>query len=448
MEQPTRLTTKAQHGFLQNYLQDQTGDESRVLGLLLLCARAYVTADYGILSKAAPLRPEGWRLLETKALEMRIVPIVHAAAHVDESPIPAEVGGNLERIVKANLLNNKYLLREGHRLLGVLETQGILAVPFKGLWLAWLLYGNLSMRISGDIDILVRKRDFNAARASIIEQGYREHLSEVLPRAKRQTSLESRDGRSKIDLHWSVFTRRFHTSTEEDCLYESLQVTEIEGIRHRTFSTPANLNIICIQGSKDCWPDLGRVCDAAMCLGQCGHGDWNDAVSLAHGLGTYRALLLGTRLAHEVTGVPLPSGAAADIQKEPVLDSLVDQVARGYAGLTTWSAPLLKKHWFYNRLATTRVHRARVTWHFLPYYFRKARDVSESDQRVISLPKQLEFLYFIVRFGRLGGFVTRSATNKIMAKLTGKGVTDGSSPEPNPPTEHSEQKQRNARSPR
>lgn len=419
------MTVETRHAFTRRYLADQVGEEVELLDKLLLCAQAYVTGDLrGASSGMSEIRPETWSRLEMKSMDMQAAPVIQAVtAQLEPQGMPTDVATGLSRIVKTNRLNNQFLLRQGHRIIELLERNDIPAVPFKGPWLAWALYGELSMRVCGDIDVLVRKRDFASARDLIAKQGYHRRSTARKERQKRQTRLERFDGRVIIDLHWSIFTERFHTSVAEECMYESVREMEINGIRSRTFSLPVNLNIVCIQGSKDCWPDLGRACDAAMCLARCGEEDWNSAVSLARRLGTQRALLLGARLAHELVGAPLPGKAAAEIRNEPALDRMINEIARGFIGLPVSTLPFMsRRHWFYSKLTTSPGHRLRLAWHGLPAYLRAAFRVSDAERRMLSLPRALDFLYIFIRLGRLAGrycrLIFRTAVSTISTKFT------------------------------
>src|SRR5208282_2899895 len=64
------------------------------------------------------------------------------------------------------------LTAELFRLLDLLERHAIPALPFKGPVLASALYGDLAMRESCDLDVLVRSSDLAGAKRAMLASGY------------------------------------------------------------------------------------------------------------------------------------------------------------------------------------------------------------------------------------------------------------------------------------
>ena len=73
----------------------------------------------------------------------------------------------------ANAGRNLFLAKELIKLLHLFSAHEISAIPYKGPVLAVSVYGNLAFREFGDLDILVRERDYQTAQHLLSAQGYR-----------------------------------------------------------------------------------------------------------------------------------------------------------------------------------------------------------------------------------------------------------------------------------
>jgi Uncharacterised nucleotidyltransferase len=87
--------------------------------------------------------------------------------------IPKSGQAELQSNFLANVQNSFFLTAELLKLLALFETHSISAVPFKGPILAASVYGNLSLRQFGDLDIFVHKEDIARAARLLVSQGYR-----------------------------------------------------------------------------------------------------------------------------------------------------------------------------------------------------------------------------------------------------------------------------------
>jgi len=85
--------------------------------------------------------------------------------------VPSEVLARLQRSARSTAQQNLRLAGELIRILQRLAAEGIRAIPYKGPALSQLLYGDLSLRPSGDLDILVSRPQFESARIALAGLG-------------------------------------------------------------------------------------------------------------------------------------------------------------------------------------------------------------------------------------------------------------------------------------
>ena len=85
--------------------------------------------------------------------------------HACPEAVPEVYMTELRGHFRSNNLGNLLLSGELLKLYGLFEQNGISAIPNKGPTLAASVYGNLSLRQAGDLDILVGRRDVLRARS-------------------------------------------------------------------------------------------------------------------------------------------------------------------------------------------------------------------------------------------------------------------------------------------
>jgi hypothetical protein len=139
------------------------------------------------------------------------------------------------------------------------------------------------------------------------------------------------------------------------------------------------------------WDRLMWICDIAQLVVSQPHLDWTKVVKIAESADSERLLLLGLRLADDVLGVPAP---------EPVMSR-----ARADRQVTRL-ATTITEHLFESASTDLDADRAKGLlqlmsrerlWHKLWL----VATPNESDWEVMSLPKSLSSLYYVIRPFRL-----------------------------------------------
>src|SRR6476620_4386150 len=85
--------------------------------------------------------------------------------------IPPEQLQRLQKYFQENSARNVLLTAELRRLIELLESANIEAVPYKGPVLALFAYGNVALRRFVDLDVLARKEDVNRAIDLLLTDG-------------------------------------------------------------------------------------------------------------------------------------------------------------------------------------------------------------------------------------------------------------------------------------
>jgi hypothetical protein len=119
--------------------------------------------------------------------------------------LPARFSDEVEAVVAWQRRRASVVIAITDRLLSVLESAGIEALPVKGPLLGQEVFGDAGLRVSQDIDLLVAVEELEEARRVLERIGYSlrgEHHS-GLPRL-HHVLLHASGGMPSVELHWRL----------------------------------------------------------------------------------------------------------------------------------------------------------------------------------------------------------------------------------------------------
>jgi hypothetical protein len=360
--------------------------------LLLRCLRPPRAASRG------PQLPESaidWAWVERAATRHGVAPLLYSRIHGGTAGAPASFLNALRECYRANVVKCMRLAAELAALMSGFAEAGIPVLPLKGPVLALQAYGDLALREFDDLDLLVRKRDADAAVRLLGSRGYTLHsLFTWLPAEKRiaancELLFVGRDG-IHLDLSWEVAPLYFPVHFDAEILWSRLEKARIAQREVPSLSTENLLLFLCVHGAKHAWASLKWICDVAWLLDCSPEIDWQAALSHARRVECERALLLGLALAGELLEAPLPAMVGDAMGRDRDLRPLVARV----------------KHWLFqpgdatpgsldiallNIQLTGRIRpRIRYLWGLL-------RAVTPAEGRLVRLPRPLFFLHYPLR---------------------------------------------------
>ena len=155
-----------------------------------------------------------WPMFTHLVLHHRVYPLVYRYLSTLEHPkVPDKVLAALYKLKKDNDCKTLQMVTEFRRILRALEQNGICAIVMKGFPLAYQLYGDITLRMSRDVDLLVHPEDVEEARRAIESNGYiwKHPLANTTP-ARFEKWMESNkhlvywhpELEICIELHWRL----------------------------------------------------------------------------------------------------------------------------------------------------------------------------------------------------------------------------------------------------
>lgn len=291
-------------------------------------------------------------------------------------------------------------VRQLGSLCAALESAGVPVLPYKGPTLSMQLYGDVALRQSVDLDLVVPRDHYPVARRVLIEQG--------LPSRSGHSERRERtlfdwlghapfgEGDRFVELHWRFADRRFPFALSvERALARADRVT-IGGHSLPLMSRDDLLVVLAMHGTRHLYERLEWLAGVASLL-QAAPGDASRLMAHASMLRARRMLAVSVHMAHRTLGFPIDDGWQRELERDPDAGRLAavmtdDLAAHELEGRAWLDGAALQQR--YAALVDTRFDRARLVAHAL-------FDPTERDQEALPLPDLLMPLHRVLRPVRL-----------------------------------------------
>lgn len=370
--------------------------------VLLACARTRPDPEGDARLRRLASGTVDWDWICAQAERHGVTPLVYRRlARCVPDRVPAPVMASLQGVSAGVLTHNLRRMAELLRVVKRLESAGIPVMPFKGPLLADVYYGDLGLRRFGDLDVIVRRSDFQRARRVLCEGGYTPYrdlsAAEEADFLDAQLGYEMIDasGQTVVEVHWAFLNRTFAFRLDPDAAWARSRTVAVAGHPVRSLSTEDLLLYLCAHGAKHYWAGLKWVCDVAEVVAASPELDWAALQRRAEALRCERILGLGLHAARRWLGAALPPDVRDAVDADPVIARLAATVERGWLFAETPLEREVSARKVAFTLATRRDVRDSAA--FLGHHARLAVQPSPQDRRWIDLPRPLHFLYVALR---------------------------------------------------
>jgi hypothetical protein len=359
--------------------------------LLLLLARGAPTGEER--GEARSLLGSGldWTRIVRLAEAHEVVPLVcRSLQRTGFDGVPPAARDALEASRRSTAARNALLARELAGILRLLAGAGVPAMPIKGVALAETLYGDGSLRVCSDIDVLVPRARARQALGLLRDYGYAPEFAErffeaLLPRTDIEYTLTRREHAFEyvLDLHWGIgWSPRADRRAAAALWADSRRVIRW-GVEACEMTPEWELLTLAVHAARHGWQPLKWLVDvhdycASYSL------DGQKLRDIAERFGWLPALRRTLGVCQQLLGTPAPPGITA-LRPErwvPALSAFSSGAEPG---------PLLPL-----RLMGTVAERAR-------YLLRLLLVPTLAERRLLRLPSALGLLYYPLRPMRLAG---------------------------------------------
>ena len=283
---------------------------------------------------------------------------------LNQNGAPPPIMRQLQEHFYRNLAHNLRLDAELAALLDNFQKHGIPAIPYKGPALATSVYGNLALRVFGDLDILIRKENVQSALELMISLGYQPDF--ILDPKQMATYVHTfyelpfaGAGKAPVGLHWEIYSDHFAFPIAPLSIWRDKNVKDPRESGYRSIPPEKLLLILCVHGAQHYWGRLSWICDIAELLRKFGDVDWSGLLNLATETGGRRILFLGLGLAHELLDAPVPDEILHRIHKDRAMKGAVQTIRHRLFEITEPPPGTLETCLFYVRVRERLQDKAR-----------------------------------------------------------------------------------------
>jgi hypothetical protein len=370
--------------------------------LLLSCARTRICPEMSQRIREAAQKEIDWVQFVRLALRHDTLPLTYWNLHrICPDLVPSGVLDPLRVRYEAGAAESRLLADELVGILGVLDSQGIPAVTYKGAALAVRLYGDLSLRVFGDLDIVVCEREVLRARRLLVDRGYAPERVEIndlnqFLRENHEMLLYRGDGKVRLDLHWRCISRSACLPGDPERFVQYLESVSIAGEEVRSLRLETYLLILSMHAAKHQWVQLKLICDIAEILAV-PDLEWEYVLREAKELGLKRVLSTGLLLAQGLLGATVPPELAPELKIDHTAKALA---ARARTRL--FEEP--DERWgLKGGIASQMEIRERLqdrTKVFFRHFWNKLKP-TDRDRWFLPMPNSVSLAYYLVRPVRL-----------------------------------------------
>jgi hypothetical protein len=358
--------------------------------LMLRCARTCSTPQMRVRIREIATQDIDWQAFLQLATSHGVRPLIYQSLHSTcWEALPEAARHELSHFYAANSAKNRFLAGELLHILQLFEAQDIVVVPFKGPVLAAVVYGDLALREFADLDILIRERDIPKAREILSNQGYQSNLANALitPDVNVDELYSASTGIS-IELHWQFSPRRFVPSLSAEHVWNGIEPVVILGRSIWSFSSQNMFLFLAFHGGKHCWSSLKWLCDLAEFIRSNPGLDWPGLFNRAEALGAARTCRLGIHLAAELLQAEVPTSVASVVQEDAQIRRFAEEVRLRI--LEARDVDPIEGQIFNLKLKERFSDKVR-------YVFLQCTMYSGEEERFLSLPSSLSFVYIFIR---------------------------------------------------
>lgn len=340
-----------------------------------------------------------WDVLFSLAEHHGVLPLLAQALSRVEDKVPGDAVKTLRQSYQANLHKALFLSREFVRIVDCLSNANIEFLPYKGLTLAETIYGDIALRQSGDIDLLIHGADLKRVVKTVRELSYTPHLrlSEneegAYLRSGYEYAFDGPAGPNLLEVQWGIQPRFYAVDLDMEAVFRRARVVKVAGVEVKSLSAEDLFLVLALHAAKHAWGKLIWLCDLAR-ISRLPMLDWKWISEQAKTLGIVRLLRVTLLLAENLISSPAPGSAAQHLPEDLAAASLAKEIEDYIRNEKSFDVESLAYFRLMLRLRERRIDRAR-------FLSRLVFTPGPGEWAVARLPKPLFPLYRVVRITRL-----------------------------------------------
>lgn len=319
--------------------------------------------------------------------------------------VPSPVLATLRQRYERNVHKSLFLARELIRILDCLDALGIEVVPYKGVVLSEVYYGDMALRRSGDMDLFVRKQDVARIKSAVRDLGYTPRVP--IPEDAEadyiatgyEWTFDSPAGKNLLELQWALQPRFYAVDFDMEGLFERAVNVTVAGRSVKTPSPEDLLLVLAVHAAKHVWARVIWLCDIAQILKR-ENLNWDWVQSRAREIGVERIVRITLLLVNRLLGAGIPAAMEDAVLADHAARGFANEIAAAVAAGVRYEDQQVSYFRLMMRLRERKADRLR-------FLTRLTFTPGPGEWETVRLPKLLFPLYRVVRLVRLAARFAR-----------------------------------------
>ncbi len=317
-------------------------------------------------------------------------------AKIDEGFLE-ELKNKCFRIASGNL----HKLEVQNRLYQLIKTKGIPVLPYKGVILSHMLFGDFISRETSDIDLLIESEHFSQVMMLLIEEGYTTQYynpdfeEQILKTSNELTFTRVRDGvQTKIEIHWELTNRMMDIPLPIGDIFKQKMTINLRGQETETIDNEMYLLMLMAHhGGNDVWRVLRHCLDISLFVEKYGKDiDWVRFHVLTQKYRIRKTTEIGFYICHQLFGTKIPELFKGEYPKAQMLiDNLLTYPPINRIKFTREN---LKQHLFLRDSIWDKIR-------LIGSYIKTGFVPNIHDMEAVKVSKNCFFLYYFIKPYRL-----------------------------------------------
>jgi predicted O-linked N-acetylglucosamine transferase (SPINDLY family) len=307
--------------------------EGGYLRLLLACAQVPLTEARKVTIRNLLGDGVDWTLFARLAVDHGLTGVAgHSLVCAAPDLVPADILNALRTTLEQARRKNRALFDELVDVISALADAGVAAIPFKGPLLALEAYGDVGLRMFGDLDFLVRDGDMPSCMTVLAGLGYerKEVLSlaqiETIQLLQGQDFLFKKASGTGLEPHTRLTPIKMALDVDYAALWDRAQPRTLGGRTLLTLAPEDTLVILAIHGGKEMWWNIKWACDVAAFIATHANLSWTAVLERARMQGCLRMVLLATSLARTQFDADTPDAVRIAERADPAIEPMVGRI--------------------------------------------------------------------------------------------------------------------------
>lgn len=306
---------------------------SRELNFLLACLKSRIVSNSDFIKFELERGKIDWQSFVPLTVRHKVISLVYQSLNqYGWGSIPEQVHQDLRIRNQRNARRILLLTSELIRILKLLKQSNIPTISLKGPILSMQLYGNLTNRSAGDLDILIYPESLADVDALLLDSGFkREYPRTKLTSKKIKYFMRNANEfiyinpqhKISVEPHWRFDPNPYANAISSKKVWQTKKTIQIAGTDVSILSEEMTLMYLVEHGSTHAWTMFQWLSDIAQFMRQNRIRDWDSMLSKAREYKTQRPFFQALFLSQMLLGTPVPECVQEAAKKDHALQGII-----------------------------------------------------------------------------------------------------------------------------